>query len=130
MNKADYGYRKQVKLSFSEAITKTKAELKKEGFGVLTEIDIKTTLKSKLDVDIENYIILGACNPPAAYQALSSELEIGLMLPCNVIVYQKDDNTYVSAILPSIAMAMIGNNELSEIATVIEETLKRVIDKI
>ena len=130
MKAANYGYSRQIDLGFDEAIDKTKAELKKQGFGVLTEVNIQSTLKSKLDVDIEKYSILGACNPPAAYQALKAEPEIGLMLPCNVIVYQKDGKTFASAILPTVAMAMIDNDALTQIAQKIEKSLITAIDGI
>ena len=82
-----YNYKKSAPLGYADAIAKVKEELKKEGFGVLTEIDVKQTLKTKLNVDFDNYIILGACNPPLAYQALTAEIDIGVLLPCNVIVY-------------------------------------------
>lgn len=125
-----YGYKKQVKTTYKNTIEKTKQELQKEGFGVLTEIDIKTTLKNKLDVDYDNYIILGACNPSFAYRALQAEKDIGLLLPCNVIVYEEDGNTYVSAILPTVAMNMVENENLQDIAGQVEEKLKKVIDSI
>ena len=82
-----YNYKKSTSLGYADAIAKVKDELKKEGFGVLTEIDVKQTLKTKLNVDFDNYIILKACNPPLAYQALTAEIDIGVLLPCNVIVY-------------------------------------------
>ncbi|MCF6277057.1 MAG: DUF302 domain-containing protein [Candidatus Magasanikbacteria bacterium] len=125
-----YGYSKKVDLSFEETIEKTKAELQKEQFGVLTEIDVKSTLKNKLNVDFENYIILGACNPPNAYKTLQAEIEIGLLLPCNVIVYQKNSDTFVSAILPTVAMSFVENKDLENTAQIIEEKLKKVIDNI
>lgn len=130
MSKANYGYNKKVSFSFDQAVEKVKEELKKEGFGVLTEIDIKATLKKKLDVDFDNYIILGACNPPNAYKALQAEIEIGLMLPCNVVVYKKTDDVFISAILPTVAMGMIDNDSLKNIALTIENKLKRVIDNL
>lgn len=125
-----YGYKKQVELSYEDAIEKTKESLKEHGFGVLTEIDVKATLKQKLDVDFDKYIILGACKPKMALKALSIERDIGLMLPCNVIVYEQENNIFVSAILPSIAMGMIENPELGEIAKTVENDLKEVIDSI
>lgn len=124
----NYGYKKQINLSFIEAIDKVKEELTKEGFGVLTEIDVKSTLKKKIDVDYDNYIILGACNPAFAYKALQTEKDIGLLLPCNVIVYEDGGNVFVSAILPIVAMSMVENESLPEIAKDVEEKLKRVID--
>lgn len=130
MNKVNYGHNKKVSFSFDEAIEKVTEELKKEGFGILTKIDVKATLKEKLDVDFEKYVILGACNPPNAYKSLQAEIEIGLMLPCNVIVYQKIDDVFVSAVLPTVAMGMIDNEALKEIATNIEDKLKKVIDNL
>ena len=125
-----YGYKKETKLIFQVAVDKVKEELQKEGFGVLTEIDVKATLKKKLDVEYDNYIILGACNPPFAYKALQAEKDIGLMLPCNVIIYSDKGKTFVSAILPTEAMSMIKNKALSEISIKIEDKLKKVISKV
>lgn len=126
----DYGYKRRFKGSYEETISRTREELQKEGFGVLTEIDVKATLKKKLDVDFDNYVILGACNPPFAYQALQAEKDIGLLLPCNVIVYESDGKTYVSAILPTVAMNMVENPGLENIAIEVEKKLKKVIDSI
>ncbi len=126
----NYGYKKLVDASYEETITRTKEELQKEGFGVLTEIDVKATLKKKLDVNFDNYIILGACNPPFAYQALQVEQDIGLLLPCNVIIYEKDGKTSVSAIVPTVAMNMVENADLENIAVEVEKKLKNVIDNI
>jgi uncharacterized protein (DUF302 family) len=126
----NYGFKKSLDLSFDKAIEKVTAELKKEGFGVLTEIDVKEVLKKKLDVDFPRYQILGACNPPNAYKSLQAEEDIGLMLPCNVVVYEKDDRSVVSVIKPTAAMGMIDNPELSEVAQKVEEKLKRVFDSL
>lgn len=123
-----YSYKKQINGSFEEVVKKTKEALKNEGFGVLTEIDVKETLKKKLDVDYEDYIILGACNPHFAYKALQAEKEIGLMLPCNVIVYKQDNSVFVSTILPTIAMSSVDNPELKGIAEEVELKLKKVVD--
>lgn len=125
-----YGYSKQVALPFTEAVAKTKDALAVEGFGILTEIDVKATLKKKIDVDFNQYVILGACNPPFAHQALEAEPEIGLLLPCNVIVYERDDSVHVSAILPTVAMQMVKNESLQEIATTVENKLKAAVDTI
>ena len=130
MNKTNYNYSKKVNLSFEEAITRAKIELQKEDFGILTEIDVKATLKKKLDVDFQDYVILGACNPPNAYKSLQAEIEIGLMLPCNVIVYQKDEYVFVSAVMPTVAMGMINSESLKDIAINIENKLKKAIDSI
>jgi len=125
-----YGYTKKLDLSFTDAVERTKEGLQKEGFGVLTEIDLKATLKKKIDVDFDNYIILGACNPLLAHKALQAEKEIGLLLPCNVIIYEDAGSIFVSAILPSVAMGMVENADLPEIAKEVEDKLKRVIDNI
>lgn len=125
-----YGYKREIELPFADTVTKVRKELSKEGFGVLTEIDVQATLKKKLDVVYDNYIILGACNPPFAYEALKTEKEIGLFLPCNVIVYVDEGKTFVSAILPTIAMGTIGNSTLSGIANTVENKLKKVVDSI
>lgn len=123
-----YGYSTKVALPFAEAVTKTKEALTKEGFGVLTEIDVKATMKKKLDLEYDNYLILGACNPTFAHQALQTEKEIGLLLPCNVIVYEAADDVYVSAIMPSVAMSMVHNEQVERIAQEVEVKLKNVID--
>ena len=125
-----YNYKKQINFPFEEAVAKVKDKLKEDSFGVLTEIDVKATLKKKLGVDYGNYIILGACNPPFAYKALQAEKDIGLMLPCNVIVYEHDSKVFVSTILPAVAMGMIENEELKKIAVQVEDKLKRVIDNV
>ncbi len=126
----DYGYKRQLNTSYEETISRAREELQKEGFGVLTEIDVKATLKKKLDVDFDKYVILGACNPPFAYQALQVERDIGLLLPCNVIVYESDGKTYVSAIVPAVAMNMVENPSLEKIAVEVGKKLKKVIDSI
>ncbi|MCC6550277.1 MAG: DUF302 domain-containing protein [Ignavibacteriaceae bacterium] len=126
---ATYGFTKHLKLGFNEAIEKVTEELKKEGFGVLTEIDVTATLKKKLDVDFKPYRILGACNPPFAHKALQAEEQIGLMLPCNVIVYQNTpEETTVSAVDPVASMAAVHNESLHPIAGEVREKLMRVID--
>lgn len=125
-----YGYKKQVELSYEDTIQKTREALKEHGFGVLTEIDVKATLKKKLDINFDKYIILGACKPKMAFKALSVERDIGLMLPCNIIVYEQEEKVFISAILPSVAMGMIVNPELKEIATIVEKDLKDTIDSI
>jgi len=126
-----YGFSRTTNMSYEEAMEKVTEELKKEGFGVLTEIDVKATLKKKLDVDFKKYKILGACNPPYAYKALQHEEQIGLMLPCNVIVYEKDSGeTVVAAIDPIASMQAVQNAELGQIAAEIRQKLKNVIEKI
>ncbi len=117
--------------SFEDALTRTINELKKEGFGILTEIDVKKTLKEKLDVEFPKYLILGACNPPFAHQALEAEERVGLMLPCNVIVREtRDGKVEVAAIDPIVAMSPIDNESLRKIAEEVREKLKTVIDNI
>lgn len=131
MEQTNYGFSKVVNLGYDEAIEKVTEELKKEGFGVLTEIDVKETLKKKLDVDFKPYKILGACNPPFAYKALQSEEQIGLMLPCNVIVYVNDEGkTIVAAIDPIASMQAVKNESLGEVAETIQGKLKSVISKL
>jgi len=125
-----YGHTKQLKISFDEAISRVKEELPKEGFGILTEIDVKATMKKKLDVDYDNYIILGACNPDFAHRALAVEKEVGLLLPCNVIVYEEGGDVFVSAIAPRRAMGVAENKELDGIAEEVDEKLKRVINNL
>ena len=126
-----YHFSKTVDLSFDEAIQQTTDTLKEEGFGVLTEIDIKETLKKKLDVNFRNYRILGACNPPNAYKALQAEGHIGLMLPCNVIVQEHEDGTVeVSAVDPVASMQAIDNEGLGQVAKDVRNMLKKVIDRL
>jgi uncharacterized protein (DUF302 family) len=118
-------------LSFEETLLKVEDELKTEGFGVLTEIDVQATLKKKMDVDFKKYKILGACNPPIAYEALKNEDKIGVLLPCNVIVEENENNEVeVAAINPMEAMATVGNDSLAEVASTITEKLQKVIDRI
>lgn len=126
----DYGIKKQVNHSFADAVVRVKEELSKQGFGILTEIDVKKTLKNKLHVEWSNYVILGACNPPFAFQALQAEKEIGLLLPCNVIVYEDGGTVYASAVRPSVAMNMVKNPVLADIAGKVEEKLKEVINNL
>ena len=125
-----YYFSKTVDLTQEEAIAKVTAELKKDGFGILTEIDVKATLKKKLDVDFRNYMILGACNPPFAHEALKSERMIGLMLPCNVVVQETDNGkTEVSAIDPMASMQAVENPKLGEIAEEVRSKLEAVINR-
>lgn len=126
-----YYFEKITKYNFIEAVTKVTEELKKEGFGVLSEIDIHEKLKEKLDVDFRKYKILGACNPAYAYKALQKEDKIGVMLPCNVIIQEKSDGTIeVAAVDPVASMSAIENPELKNIALEIQKKLKNVIDKL
>jgi len=125
-----YDITTRTKLGYDETIEKVKQELAKEGFGVLTEIDVKATFKKKLNLDFTDYIILGACNPPFARKALEAEINLGLLLPCNVIVYADGEETVVSAIKPKEMLSIAENKELIEIADEIEEKLERVISNI
>jgi uncharacterized protein (DUF302 family) len=126
-----YAFTRVLNTSYEDAISKVREALKEEGFGVLTEIDVKETLKKKLGVDFRKYVILGACNPPYAHRTLQMDLDVGLLLPCNVIVYETDDQkAYVSAINPVSALQVIKNRELRKIAEEVSEKLKRVVDKV
>jgi len=126
-----YSYQKTVNLSYEQALEKTTKELQKEGFGVLTEIDVKATMKKKLDVDYNNYKILGACNPPLAHQALSADPEIGVLLPCNVIVYEAEEGkTVVSAIDAAAMFSVVGRVDILPVAEEVNRKLKNVIDNV
>ena len=126
-----YYFTKTLNLSFDTAIAAVTEELRKEGFGILTDIDVKATLKKKLDVEFRKYRILGACNPPFAYKALQAEDKIGTMLPCNVIVQEiSDGQIEVTAIDPLASMQAIENAELKKIAAEISNKLKTVIDRV
>ena len=125
-----YGYKRQVNLPYDRAVARVREELGKEGFGVLTEIDVKATLKKKLNVDYEEYIILGACNPPFAYQALQVVKDVGLMMPCNVIVFSDQGRTFVEAAMPTVLMNLIQNDQLKTTAEQVEAKLKKVVDSI
>jgi uncharacterized protein (DUF302 family) len=126
-----YYFTKTLNLSFDRAITGVTEELKKEGFGILTEIDVKETLKKKLNVDFRRYKILGACNPPFAYKALQTEDKIGTMLPCNVIVQEiSGGDVEVTVIDPLASMQAVENPALKEIAAEISKKLKTVIDRV
>jgi uncharacterized protein (DUF302 family) len=126
-----YYLSKTLETPFESAVEKVTEALKKEGFGVLTEIDMQATMKKKLDVDIQKYRILGACNPPLAYQAIQAEDKIGLMLPCNVIVQEvAGGGTEVAAIDPVASMQAVNNPKLGEVGEQVRDKLKRVIDSL
>ncbi len=126
-----YHFTKSIDTTFDQAIEQVTAALKEEGFGVLTEIDVKETFKKKLDVDYPRYKILGACNPNFAYQALQKENKIGTMLPCNVVVQEKDDGAIeVSAVDPLASMQAADNEELEEIAGQVQQRLKKIIESL
>ncbi len=128
---AAFGIRKVLDMGFDEALAKVPEALKAEGFGVLTEIDVQATLKKKLDVDFRRYRILGACNPPFAHQALQLSLDVGMLLPCNVIVYETDDRkTVVSAVDPMQTMAAQGDPAMRPLAEQVQQKLRRVVDSL
>jgi len=125
-----YYYNKTVKAGFDETVSRIQQALQEEGFGILTEIDVKSTLKKKLDVDFRNYRILGACNPPFAYKALQAEDKVGTMLPCNVIVQETSDGAVeIAAIDPVASMKAIDNPALLEIAETIGQKLKAIVQR-
>ena len=128
--KLAYGMTTTVKLPYESAVQRVRDALADEGFGVLTEIDVRATLRKKLDVEFRPYVILGACNPPLAYRALTAECDIGLLLPCNVIVYagERSGESVVAAIDPEVSLSRVGNEELRPLAADVKERLRRVID--
>ena len=128
---ATLGIQRTLDIGFDEALARVPEALKAEGFGVLTEIDVQATLKKKLDVDFRRYRILGACNPPFAHQALQHSLDVGMLLPCNVIVYETDDRkTVVSAVDPMQTMAAQGDPAMRSLAEEVRQKLQRVIDSL
>jgi uncharacterized protein (DUF302 family) len=126
----NYGFTKELDTGFEQAVRQVTENLEKEGFGVLSTIDVKEKFKQKLGIDFKKYVILGACNPVSAHKAIEAEENIGLMLPCNVIVYEKDNKVVIAAIKPTAAMQMIDNPELNKIAADVETKIKRVIEAI
>ena len=126
----EYGYGRSVDLPFDLAIGRITETLKEEGFGVLARIDIHEKLKEKLGVDFHKYVILGACNPPVAFQALQLEPNLGLLLPCNVVVYENDGRTIVAAIDAKKMLSIVGNPALEAAAGQINEKLKRAVDRV
>jgi uncharacterized protein (DUF302 family) len=128
-HRTPYGFGVSIDLPYSEAVERAREELAKEGFGILTEIDVAATLEKKLGVDFRPYVILGACNPPLAHQALTAERDIGLLLPCNVIVYADDDpaRSVVVAMDPQAALALTGNQDVEPVAAEAGERLERVM---
>jgi uncharacterized protein (DUF302 family) len=123
-----YGYSRTLDIPYQRAVERARDALKTEGFGVLCEIDIKEKLKEKLGVEFRNYLILGACNPPLAYQTLQEEIDIGLLLPCNVVVYEKDGGSVVASIDAARMLSIVGNSALEATAKEVNEKLKRVIE--
>ena len=122
-----YGFSKLTDLSYNDAVIKVTEELKKEGFGVLTTIDVQETMKKRLNLDFPKYMILGACNPPFAYQALQTEIEIGLLLPCNVIVYEKEGKTNIAVFNPMVITKIVENTDILLVAEEMKTRLARVI---
>lgn len=130
MEETRYGLRADLDVPWEQAVERTKAALQSEGFGVLTSIDISETLKRKLGREFRKYVILGACNPALAHRALAAELEVGLLLPCNVIVYERNGGAAVAAMAPLPAMGVVGNTELEQVAREADERLRRVIEQL
>ncbi len=130
MATAAYGIGKLVQRPFDETVASVRDALKEQGFGVLCEIDVQATMKEKLGVEGDKYVILGACNPPLAHRALTAEREIGLLLPCNVIVYESEGGAKVSAIDPELMLGFVGNPELSDVAVEVGERLRSVIESV
>ena len=127
-----YGIGTTVELEYAHAVERTKEELAREGFGVLSEIDIAATLRAKLGAEFRPYVILGACNPPLAHRALTAERDLGLLLPCNVVVYAADEpgRSVVSAMDPEAALELTGNPEVREVAREVRERLERVLTRV
>lgn len=126
-----YHFSKKLKMPFDQAIARVTEALTREGFGILTEIDVQQTLKKKLNVDFRPYRILGACNPPLAYQALQAEDKIGTMLPCNVVIQDMGGSIVeVSAVDPVASMSAITNPKLGEVARMVQEKLKKVVESL
>jgi uncharacterized protein (DUF302 family) len=130
MAQTAYGFGTIVGLPYDETVTRVRALLQSEGFGVLTEIDVRKTMKEKLGADFRRYVILGACNPHLAHRAFQAELEIGLLLPCNVIVYEERDHSVVSVMDPLAALRMTGNETLQPVAEEARVRLDRVVQKL
>ncbi len=130
METTNYGFGKTVMLPFAEAVAKVKVALAAEGFGQLTEIDVQVKLKEKVGADMEPYLILGMCNPKLAHQALLIETEIGLLLPCNVIVYVRDGITHVAAQKPSLMSQVVQKDELKAVADEAEKSIRNALDSI
>ena len=122
-----YGMRRELAIGYEDAVAKTKDALKAQGFGVLTEIDVKATLKAKLDADVDPYIILGACNPPLAHRAITADPEVGLLLPCNVVVRTAGGKTIVEAMDPAAAMGIVGNPAVESVANEAKERLEKAL---
>ena len=127
MNQPTYSIKQKYNGTFADAVADITQALQEQGFGILTQIDVKATLKKKLDVDYSNYLILGACNPPNAYKALQAEKEIGLLLPCNVIVHEEDGTVYIDVMKPSSALKLSVNGTVAEVAREVESKLSAAL---
>jgi uncharacterized protein (DUF302 family) len=126
----DIGFSTKLTMDYEQAVQAARAALQEEGFGVLTEIDIKATVKQKLDKDFRRYVILGACNPPLAHRALEADPSVGLLLPCNVTVYEEGSGCVVAAVDPLALLGVLHNPALREVAEEADRRLRRVIDKL
>ena len=129
MSDPGYGFGRTVAAPYAEVVARVRDALKREGFGVITEIDVKATMKEKLDRDVAAYVILGACNPGYAHQVLEADPQLGLFLPCNVIVYETAGGTRVSAVDPEAMLSLSGNEDLSHVATEVKARLVRVVER-
>jgi uncharacterized protein (DUF302 family) len=125
-----YALTGKTKLPLPDAVARVREELHVEGFGVLTEIDVQATLKDKLDIDVEPYVILGACNPPLAHQALQAEPDLGVLLPCNVVVYERNGVTHVSAVDAERMLSIVENDQLADVAEDVRTRLAAVVDRV
>jgi uncharacterized protein (DUF302 family) len=131
MSTSSLGITTVLPLDYDQAVEQAKAALKEQGFGVLTEIDVRATMRAKLDIDFQRYVIIGVCNPPLAFQALSADKSVGLMLPCNVVVYDNGDgSSTVSALNPMTAMSVVGNAGLDAMATAATAKLTAAIEQL
>jgi uncharacterized protein (DUF302 family) len=126
----DIGFSTRLKMDYEQAVQAARAALQEQGFGILTEMDIKATLKQKLDKDFRRYVILGACNPPLAHRALEADPSVGLLLPCNVIVYEEGAGCVVAAVDPLALLGVLDNPALREVAAEADRRLRRVIEKL
>jgi len=125
-----YALTGETTMPIADAVARVREELKVEGFGVLTEIDVQATLKEKLDIDVEPYLILGACNPPLAHQALEAEPDLGVLLPCNVVVYERGGTTHVSAVDAERMLSIVDNDQLADVAADVRARLAAVVDRV
>lgn len=125
-----YGFGREVKLPYSEAVEQTKAALKNQGFGVLTEIDVRQTMREKRGIDFRPYVILGACNPSFAERALKAEIDLGLLLPCNVVVYETEGGSVVEAMDPLPVLGLVDNPQLGSIAREVRQRLEASLDQV